>query len=148
MIHFVLTNNQDIETPFRETVKGSCVLLGHCLTQLRNIDWAYVHVSLKKTLVLKSNARFPDTLFPISIRPPNFYLFIYHYYFILAALGLCCGILGSIQLQAQGFNCPEGCGILVKKNRDRTHIPCPGRRVPNHWTKPLGKSQNSNPSIS
>lgn len=79
MIHFVLTNNQDIKTQFRDSVKRRCVLLGHFLTQLRNIDRAHVHVSLRKTLLLKSDAWFPDTFFPISIKPPNFYLFIYHY---------------------------------------------------------------------
>ena len=33
---------------------------------------------------------------------------------------------------AHGLSCPMACGILL--DEDRTHVPCTGRQVLNHWT--------------
>ena len=35
---------------------------------------------------------------------------------------------------APGLTCTTACGILVPPTRDRTPVPCIGRRIPNHWT--------------
>ena len=84
----------------------------------------------------------PSSGRPISLSAHRlFLLFLFWLSFIGSSLrrtGISHGVralehMGSL-VALHGFNCPTARGGLSSPNRDRTHDPCSGRQIVNHWT--------------
>ena len=83
---------------------------------------------LQQHLLVESNVIL-GRFITISGRPPTETLpvtfFLDFFFFILAAVGLCCGTRAQL---------PLGMWNLISPTRDSTHVVCTGKWILNHWT--------------